>query len=96
MSRHTASCIIHQISVSHQILWTFIFHTDDLIFEPYAETHIQILTSKVMARGPIWPSLSLSSTLVSSRSLELFACLDLASIHTLGVLDDASSSSIAS
>ena len=44
-----------------------------------------------LARGPTRPSSSLSSTLVSSRSLEPCVCLYLASMYTLGVLDDAPS-----
>ena len=68
----------------------------DLIPEPHAESHIKILTSEVMAQGPTRSYSSLFSTLVSPRSLKPCICLDLASMHTLGVLDNAPSSSVSS
>ena len=53
-----------------------------LILKPHVETHIEILTSEVLARGPTWLSSSMSSIIVSPRSLEFCVCLDLASMHT--------------
>ena len=95
-SGHMTSCIVRRVFVYTKFGELLSFISANLIPESHAKTHIETPTFEVMACGPTRTSSSLSSTLVSLSSPVLCVCLNLASVHRLGVLDDALPSSVIS